>query len=74
MYIKKTWPISQINHIHIYQFKYNYVTNKFKICHEDRHTKQFVELEDDCDFHSLPRVLLLEGCKCFAYILNVKNS
>lgn len=73
MYIKTVRYLKSTIFIFI-GFKYNYVTNKFKICHEDRHTKQFVELEDDCDFHSLPRVLLLECCKCFAYILNVNNS
>lgn len=44
------------NHYKTYN-KYKYVNDECKICHEGRHTKQFVELEDDCVVHSLPRVL-----------------
>lgn len=37
--------------------KYNNVNDEREIYHEDRHTKRFVELENDCVVHSLQHAL-----------------
>lgn len=57
--IKNVWYLTPTFYIFVIvkNNKYNNVNDERKNCHEDRHTKQFVELEDDCVVHSLQHVL-----------------
>lgn len=57
--MKNVWYLISTIYIFaiVYHHKYNNVNDEREICHEDRHTERFVELENDCVVHSLQHAL-----------------
>lgn len=57
--MKNVWYLISTIYIFaiVYHNKYNNVNDEREIYHEDRHTKRFVELENDCVVHSLQHAL-----------------